>query len=117
MGMVDLVIVDIPENLPMPNVSKPTCSVPSQNALDIDFLGEFFDFADEIIHDDGALLLFHPYNNGDFRESFQDHLLAFGFTILKEWLEDMAMVLAAQPSPTEASTPSPRYVAPCHRLF
>jgi hypothetical protein len=31
-----------------------------------------------------------------------------GFT-LPIYVHDMAMVLAAQPSPTEASTPSPRY--------
>ena len=68
-GMADLVIVDIPENLSVPNVSDPAFSVVSLNALDHDFLGELFDFADEIIHDDVALLLFHPDDNGDFGES------------------------------------------------
>jgi hypothetical protein len=85
-GMADLVIADIPENLPVPNVSDPSYSVPSWNALDTDFLGELFDFADEILHDDGALLLFHADDNGDFKESIQDHFAAFGFTIFKEWL-------------------------------
>jgi hypothetical protein len=85
-GMADLVIADIPENLFVPNVSDPFYSVPSWNALDSDFLGELFDFADEILHDDGALLLFHPDDNGDFRESIEDHFAAFGFTIFKEWL-------------------------------
>ena len=84
--MADLVIADIPENLPVPNVSDPSYSVPSWNALDTDFLGELFDFADEILHDDGALLLFHEDDNGDFKESIQDHFAAFGFTIFKEWL-------------------------------
>jgi hypothetical protein len=46
-GMADLVIADIPKNLHVPNVSDPSYSVPSWNALDSDFLGEFFDFADE----------------------------------------------------------------------
>jgi hypothetical protein len=85
-GMADLIIADIPENLPVPNVSDPSYSVPSWNALDSDFLGELFDFADEILHDDEALLLFHPDDNGDFRNSIQDHFAAFGFTIFKEWL-------------------------------
>ena len=49
-GMVDLVIADIPENMPVPNVSDPTYSVPSWNISDPGFLGESFDFADEIIH-------------------------------------------------------------------
>jgi hypothetical protein len=85
-GMVDLVISNIAENLSVPNVSDPAHSVLSWNTLDLDFLGEFFNFADEIIHDDGALLLFHPVDNGDFRKSIQDHFHAFGFTIFKEWL-------------------------------
>ena len=85
-GMADLVIADLPENLPVPNVSYPSYNIPTWNALDTDFLGELFDFADEILHDDGALLLFHPDDNGDFRESIQDHFAAFGFTIFKEWL-------------------------------
>jgi hypothetical protein len=86
-GMADFVIADIPENLPVPNVSDPADSVPSWNALDPDFLGELFDFADEIINDDEALLLFHPVDNGDFRENIQGHFAVFGFTIFKEWLE------------------------------
>ena len=69
----------------MPNVSNPAHNIPSWNALDLKFLGELFDFADEIIHDDGALLLFHLDDNGDFKESIQDHFAAFGFTIFKEW--------------------------------
>jgi hypothetical protein len=85
-GMADLVIADIPENLPVPNVSDPSYSVPSWNTLDSDFLGELFDFSDEILHDDGALIIFHPDDNGDFRESIEDHFAAFGFNIFKEWL-------------------------------
>ena len=85
-GMADLVIADLPENLPVPNVSDPSYNVPSWNALDSDFLDELFDFADEILHDDGALLLFHPDDNGELRESIEDHFAAFGFTIFKEWL-------------------------------
>ena len=67
--MTDLVIADILENLHVPNVSDPAYSVPSWNVLHPDFLGKLFDFTDEIIHDDRALLLFHPDDNGDFRES------------------------------------------------
>jgi hypothetical protein len=84
--MADLVIADIFENLSVPNISDPAYCIPSWNALNLDFLGEIFDFADEIVHDDGALLLFHPDDNGDFNESIQDHFVAFGFTIFKEWL-------------------------------
>ena len=85
-GMADLVIADLPENLPLPNVSVPSYNVPSWNSLDSEFRGELFDFADEILHDDGALILFHPDDNGEFRESIEAHFPAFGFTIFKEWL-------------------------------
>ena len=81
-----IVIADIPENLPVSNVSDSSYSVPSWNALDTDFLGELFDFADKIMHDNGVLILFHPDDNGNFRESIEDHFAAFGFTIFKEWL-------------------------------
>ena len=76
--MADLIIAHIPENLLVSNVSDLAFSVPSWNALDPDFLGELFDFADEIIHDDGALLLFHADDNGDFRESIEDHFDVLG---------------------------------------
>ena len=85
-GMADLVIADIPEYMPVPNVSNPTYSVASWNALDPDILSEFLDFADEIIHDNGAFLLFHPDDNDDFRESIQYHFVAFGFAIFNECL-------------------------------
>ena len=74
----------------MPNVSNLAYSVPSWKALDPDLIGELFDFADEIIHDDGALLLFHPYDNGDFRESIQDHFLFF-------WLHQLQGMAGSQP--------------------
>ena len=77
---------DILENLPLHSVSDPSYSVPSWNALDIDFLGELFDFMDKIMHDDGALIFFHPDDNGDFRKNIKDHFAAFRFTIFKEWL-------------------------------
>ena len=85
-GMADLVIADLPENLPVPTVSDPPSSIPSWNVLDDGFLGELFDFADEIIHDDGALLLFHPQDDGDFRELIESHFPSFGFAVFKEWL-------------------------------
>ena len=85
-GMADLVIADISNNLHVHNVSNPSYSLPSWNALDTDFLGELFDFADEIMLHDGALLLFHADDNGDLKKSIQNHFAAFEFTIFKEWL-------------------------------
>jgi hypothetical protein len=56
---VDLMIVDIPEDLPVPIVSSPPTSVPVWNSADESFLPLVFDFGSSLVHDNGALLLFH----------------------------------------------------------
>ena len=57
-GAADLVIADLPEGLPVPTVSVPSSVVPTWNEKSEDYLQELFDFADEILHDNGVLLLF-----------------------------------------------------------
>jgi hypothetical protein len=59
---VDLMIVDIPEGLPVPIVSSPPTSVPVWNLADENFLPLVFDFGSSLVHDNGALLLFHKDN-------------------------------------------------------
>jgi hypothetical protein len=71
---VDLMIVDIPEGLPVPIVSSPLTSVPVWNSADESFLPLVFDFGSSLVHDNGALLLFH-----------KDDANAYHFKILKEW--------------------------------
>jgi hypothetical protein len=56
---VDLMIVDIPEGLPVSMVSSPHLSVPERNSEDKNFLPMVFDFGSFLVHDNGALLLFH----------------------------------------------------------
>jgi hypothetical protein len=58
-GGVDLMIVDIPEGLPVPMVPFPPTSVPGWNSADKNFLPLVFDFGSSLIHNNGALLLFH----------------------------------------------------------
>jgi hypothetical protein len=85
-GAADLVIADLPEGLPVPNVSVPSSVVPTWNVKSEDYLQELFEFADEILHDSGALLLFFPFDNGDFLEDIETFFDSFGFAIYKEWM-------------------------------
>jgi hypothetical protein len=59
---VELILLDIPENLPVPNLSSPATSVPPWNTLRLGFLDHVFDFASVHIQDRGAILLFFPDN-------------------------------------------------------
>ena len=57
---VDLMIMDIPEGLPVPTVASPTSSVPEWNKLPDRFVETVFEIASGLVHDNGVLLLFHP---------------------------------------------------------
>jgi hypothetical protein len=83
-GGVDLMIVDIPEGLPVPMVSSPPTSVPGWNSTDKNFLPLVFDFGSSLVHDNGALLLFHK-NDLKFRADIRGFANAYHFKILKEW--------------------------------
>jgi hypothetical protein len=55
---VDLVIVDIPDNLSIPNISNANGEVPGWNVQKAVFLDELFDFASTHLQDDGAIFCF-----------------------------------------------------------
>ena len=67
--VVDLIIFDVPEGLPVPGVSLGN-EIPSWNQLDVrpgesgseesPWIHAAFDFADQWIADDGAVLVFYP---------------------------------------------------------
>jgi hypothetical protein len=83
-GGVDLMIVDIPEGLPVPMVSSPPTSVPGWNSTDKNFLPLVFDFGSSFVHDNGALLLFHK-DDFKLRADIRGFAKAYHFSILKEW--------------------------------
>jgi hypothetical protein len=82
---VDLMIVDIPEGLSVPIVSSPPTSVPVWNSADESFLSLVFDFGSSLVHDNGALLLFHK-GNLKLRADIRGYANAYHFKILKEWM-------------------------------
>jgi hypothetical protein len=69
-GGVDLMIVDIPEGLPVPMVSSPRTSVT--------------DFGSFLVHDNGTLLLFHK-DDLKLRADIRGYANAYHFKIFKEW--------------------------------
>jgi len=83
---LDLILADIPEGLHVPGISNPPSSIPAWNQESKESLQPLIDFADEHLHDDGAIILFHP-----FRMSMKSNILgyckSYGFAIRKEWWE------------------------------
>jgi hypothetical protein len=77
-------IVDIPEGLHVPIVSSPPTSVPVWNSADESFLPLVFDFGSSLVHDNGALLLFHK-DDLKLRADIRGYTNAYYFKILKEW--------------------------------
>jgi hypothetical protein len=81
---VDLMIVDIPEGLPVPMVSSPPTSVPDWNLEHKSFLSMVFDIGGSLVHDNGVLLFFHK-DDLKLRADIRAYSKAYHFSILKEW--------------------------------
>ena len=57
---VDLMIFDIPKNLPIPNMSSLPSSIPNWNQMHKDLLVLVFYFVGGHVYNDGVLLFFFP---------------------------------------------------------
>ena len=82
---VDLMIMDIPEGLPIPLVSNPASSVPEWNKLPKRFVETVFEFASGLVHDNGVLLLFHP-DDLQMKADIRGCLKAYHFSLFKEFM-------------------------------
>jgi hypothetical protein len=80
---IDLMIVDIPKDLPVPIVFSPPTSVLVWNSVDENFLPLVFAFGSSLVHDTGMLLLFHK-DNLKLRADIRGYAKAYHFSILKE---------------------------------
>jgi hypothetical protein len=83
---VDLMLVDIPEGLPVPLVSSPRSAVPEWNSIheSVPFLVMVFELGGMLVHDNGALLLFHK-DDLQLRADIRGTATAYKWKILKEW--------------------------------
>jgi hypothetical protein len=82
---LDLILADIPEGLPVPGISNPASSIPPWNQEAEEWLQPIFDFADNHLHDDGAIILFHPFRMTT-KAMILGYCECFGFHVRKEWL-------------------------------
>ncbi|KAG0596414.1 hypothetical protein M758_UG251900, partial [Ceratodon purpureus] len=81
---VDLILVDIPEGLPIPGISNPADSIPPWNQDSKMWLNPIFEFAEQHLSDDGAMILFHPFRVTT-RSNMLGYLKTWSYEIRKEW--------------------------------
>jgi hypothetical protein len=65
-------------------VSSLPTSIPGWNSTDKNFLPLVFDFGSSLVHDNGALLLFHK-DDLKLRADIRGYAKAYHFSILNEW--------------------------------
>ena len=82
---MDLMILDVPEGLPVPMVSDPTSFVPEWNKLPERFVETVFEFASGLVHDNDVLLLFH-LDDLQMKANIRGFLKAYHFSLFKEFM-------------------------------
>jgi hypothetical protein len=82
---LDLMILDIPDDLSIPQVSNPSTAGPEWNKLRPKFLDNVFDFASSHLQDAGAVLLFFS-DDVDLKATLKGFNKAYGFTVFREWM-------------------------------
>jgi hypothetical protein len=82
---LDLMILDIPDDLPVCHLSSPATAVPEWNKLRPKFLDNVFDFASVHLQDAGALLLFHS-DDLNLRAILKGFNNTYGFRVYREWM-------------------------------
>jgi hypothetical protein len=80
---VDLMILDIPDDLPVPHLSSPTTDVPQWNKLRPKFLDNIFDFASSHLQDARAILLFFS-DDLNLKATLRGFNNTYGFTVFRE---------------------------------
>lgn len=78
-------ILDIPDDLPVPHVSSPSTEVPEWNKLRPKLLDNVFDFASAHLQDAGAILLFFS-DDLKLKATLKGFNNTYGFTIFREWM-------------------------------
>lgn len=98
---IDLIIADIPENLPVPTVSNPSIAVPPWNSREPGYVESIFEFARMYLQNDGALLLFHCDDRDLFTEVF-DLADSYDFVMAKDWwgINDLNLASPRDPKST-----------------
>jgi hypothetical protein len=82
---LDLIIVDVPEDLPVPTVSEPADAIPPWNQSVDSLLEATFVFAEDYLQDDGAMIVIHPFQV-DAKSTILGYCIEYSFETRKEWL-------------------------------
>ena len=98
---LDLIIANIPENLPVPGISAPFTSVPPWNMRPEGYVESIFEFGDVYLHDDAAILLFHCDDRALYSE-VEEAAEQYNFRLCKDWwgINDIALASPKFPSST-----------------
>jgi hypothetical protein len=83
---LDLIIVDVLEDLPVPTMSEPADVVPPWNQSADSLLEAAFVFAKDYLQDDGAMIVIHPFQV-DAKSTILGYCVEYGFETRKEWHE------------------------------
>jgi hypothetical protein len=112
---IDLIIADIPENLPVPGIST---SVPEWNKRAKSYTEDVFEMADAYLHDDGALVLIHCDDRALMRE-IEDKAHQYDMKLLKDWwgINEMHLALPRDPSMTVSTNSTQFYVSLYYHLL
>jgi hypothetical protein len=82
---MDLIIVDVLDGLPILIALAPEDVVPPRNQSMESFLEPMFVFEDDYLHDDGAIIVIHPYHVLA-KSTILEYCIKYSFQIHKEWL-------------------------------
>jgi hypothetical protein len=74
----------MPENLPVPSISNLPGQIPARNATEDNWLDPIFDFTDNHLVDDGAIIIVHPYRQST-KANIVGYSKATDFTLFKDW--------------------------------
>jgi hypothetical protein len=83
--VVHLVIIDIPDNLTVSNISMANGEVPTWNVEKATFLNTIFYFTNTHLQNDDAILLFHE-DSSKLRTALKGFFKVYHFKMHKEWM-------------------------------
>lgn len=107
---IDLLVADVPDGLPVPNISSPPTAVPSWNVYTPQFFGPLLEFAGKYVRDHGAVLIFHPENHL-IRKTIVANAKQSGFVVYKDWwgINDLRLTSSFDHSRTVSFIKTPSF--------
>ncbi len=106
---LDMLIADIPDNLPVLGISNPSTIVPDWNKTDVDdFVEILFAYAVQHLSDDGALLMFLP-ESPSIRKDVLGWATEYGYKMYKDWwgINELRLTSFRDPARTVMTVSSP----------